>query len=248
MKSLVRKLVTIGVSEYILIFVLLVAVSGVIALSSSVSFQQVIMPPPPPRITTVLGDERSRAVLVIGKSELADAGIRVYAFSDPIFVETTADRAGVFYAVFTADVLPPGIHEFTATTILNEQQTTDPAPRLAILVNDDFTVTALPDRTAPEVKIGNADAATSELLRTIIRNQEASRTVAERDVPPERRQVNRALVFQIGLIVLLIFETVLLLVQRARRKAADNLPFAHLGAGFYRMPPNNVNTARPPVQ
>ncbi len=243
-----RQLVTIGVSEYLLIFVLLVAVSGVIALSSSVSFQQVIMPPPPPQITTILGDERSRAILVIGKSELANADIRVYAFSDPIFVETTADGEGVFYAAFTEDILPPGVHEFTATTILNAQQTTDPAPRIAILVNDNFTVAAVPDRTAPDVKIGNADEATSELLRTIIRNQEAIQTVAERDVPRERRQMNRALVFQIGLIVLVIFETSLLLVQRARRKAAAHLPFAHLGTGFYRLPPNNLNTARPPAR
>lgn len=236
MRHFFRTLANIGISEFVLIFLLLVAVSGIFALTSNVSFQQVINPPPPPQITTVLGDERSRAVLVIGKSELADAGIRVYGFSDPILVETAADREGVFYAVFTEDVLPSGIHEFTATTILNEQQTTDPAPRLAILVNDDFTVAPVPGRTAPEVKIGNADAATSELLRAIIRNQRPSAPVAPQDMPQENRQANRARTIQGGLLVLVVLETALLLVQRAQRKQLAQQSFFHLGPGFYRLP------------
>ncbi|MBI4414805.1 MAG: hypothetical protein HY566_01025 [Candidatus Kerfeldbacteria bacterium] len=233
-------LARIGVSEFILVFLLFVALFGVFALSSNVNFQQTILPPPPPDITTILGDANSRAVLIIGKTALANARVRVFAFSDPLVIETKADGDGVFYAAFTEDILPPGPHQFTAITVLGEERSTDPSPRLAVVISDEYTVTVADKQGAGViVKIGSVDAATSELLRSIIRNQEAARQVMPEAVPKKNMNSGRALIVQIVLLVVVIVESVFLLLARARRKALEGRSFLHLGHGLYRLPTKN---------
>ncbi|MBI4426253.1 MAG: hypothetical protein HY567_01645 [Candidatus Kerfeldbacteria bacterium] len=235
MTSLIRKLATIGVSEFVLVFLLVVALGGVLALATAnVNFQVVILPPPPPTITSILGDPQTRAVLVIGTS-LPNATVRVYAFSDPIFVETTADAEGVFLAAFSEDALPPGTHHFSAVTVLTQQQNTDPTPKVAVTVAADYTVEPAAGSESPTVKIGNADPATSQFLRTIIRNQQAARTAVLADVPQENELANRARLIQLGLFTVIALETVLLMIKRARRKAQQGRSFWHLGRGFYRL-------------
>ncbi|MBI4092416.1 MAG: hypothetical protein HY420_00660 [Candidatus Kerfeldbacteria bacterium] len=243
MRTLIQRLTKIGVSEFVLIFLLVLAMGGVFALmSTNVNFQVTILPPPPPTITTILGDPQTRAVLVIGTS-LPNATVRVYAFSDPIFVETKADAEGAFLAAFTEDVLAPGTHNFSAVTVLPQQQTTDPTPKVGVTVAADYKVEPAAGSAAPTVKIGNADAATSSLIRTIIRNQESAKAVAPDDVPPPDRKANRALIIQIGLFAVIALETLLLLMQRARRKAQAGQSFFHLGRGLYRLPHSRDATA-----
>lgn len=245
--SIFRKLATIGVSEFVLIFVLLLSIAGVVAVSTSnVKLQLAITPPPAPVITTILGDSQTKAVMVIGTSTLPKATIRVYAFSTPIFVATTADSSGSFYGVFTSDLLPPGVHEFTAAAVFTENQTTDPAPRVAVNVKPDYTLELVPGSAVPTVRIGNADAATSELLRTLIRNQQAAKQIASTDVPQKNRQANRAHLIQLALFGIIVLETSVLLVIRARRKKRQGQDFWHLGRGFYRLPGNETNTGHQP--
>lgn len=250
MKEFIHKLAKIGVSEFILVFLLVLAFGGVIALSSSnVSLQLSILPPPPPAITAIFGDPQTRAVLIIGSSSLAKSPVNVYAFSQPMLVSTTADTDGAWLVAFTAEDLPPGTHEFTATTLLNESQSTDPSPRVAVLVKDDYTIEPAAGSIAPTVKIGNADPATSELLRTIIRNQQAAKQPLPSELPKKNTNTNRALLIEYGLLILVILETTMLLYERTRRKSKDGHGFFHLGRGFYRLPPPpSVNTEHPPAR
>ncbi|MBI3573365.1 MAG: hypothetical protein HY092_04155 [Candidatus Kerfeldbacteria bacterium] len=242
-----RKLSAIGVSEFILALVFTLAVAGAVAVSSSsVTFRLAIAPPPPPTITTILGDSQSKAVLVIGKTEVAKAVVRVYAFSTPIFVETTADDKGDFYAAFTSDLLPPGFHQFTAAIVLGLNQTTDPSPKIFVEVSKDYVLKIAAGNTVPTVKIGNADAATSELLRSIIRNQQTARPTALTDVPPPHRQSDRARLIQLGLLVVIVVETSLLMFQRWRRKKQHGQSFWHLGHGWYPIHPGTVSTPHQP--
>lgn len=245
MSTFIRKLRTIGVSEFILIFVSVLAISGVFA-SSSVSLQQVIAPPPPPEITAILGDSQTRAVLVIGVSKLATAKIHVYAFSDPIYVETTSDSSGAFFAAFTADMLPPGTHHFTAVTILNDHQTTDPSPKISIAISDAYTVQAAPRNQVQTVKIANADPATSDLLRTIIRNQQSAHTARLEEIPGPNSQTQKSRMVLGGLFLIISIESAYLLWYRAKRKQTSGLPFFHVGRGFHRLP-HAPNTKRQPA-
>lgn len=234
MKSFFRMLATIGVSEFVLIFLLVLALGGVFAMSSAnVNFQLTILPPPPPIITSILGDSQTRAVLVLGSTTLPESKQRVYAFSDPLVVETTANEEGIFFSVFTADVLPPGQHEFSAATVLTENQTTDSSSKVAVTVQDDYTVRLTEGATMSTVKIGNADAATRELIRSIIRNQELAKTTTSAEIPKENTRATRARVIQLALLLIIVLETVVLLRQRAKRKAQDGRSFFHLGKGFY---------------
>ncbi len=236
MASLFRKLATIGVSEFVLVFLLVVMLGGVFALSSTnVNFQMVILPPPPPIITSILGDSQTRAVLVLGSTTLPESKQRVYAFSDPLVVETTANEEGIFFSVFTADVLPPGPHEFSAATVLTENQTTDSSSKVAVTVQDDYTVGLADNATTSTVKVGNADAATSELIRSIARNQELAKTTTSAEIPGENTRATRARVIQLALLLIIVLETVVLLRQRAKRKALEGRGFFHLGRGFYRL-------------
>lgn len=250
MSSFLKKIATIGVSEFILVFVLLLALSGVFALSSSnVNLQLAILPPPPPVITSIFGDPQTKAVLIIGSSSLPKSPVRVYAFSTPMLVEATADTDGAWLAAFTADTLPPGSHEFTATTVLNESQSTDPSPRVAVQVNDDYTIEPIAGGAVPTVKIGNADPATSELLRTILRNQQKAKQPSPSELPKENSNANRALLIEYGLLAVILLETILLLFERARRKNNGGRNFFHLGRGFYQLPPPPpVSTSHPPVR
>ncbi len=250
MNNFIRKLTTIGVSEFILIFLLVLALGGVFALSSSnVNLQLSILPPPPPIITSIFGDPQTRAVLIIGSSSLPKSPIRVYAFSQPIMVETTADETGAWLVAFTAADLPSGPHEFTATTVLNESQSTDPSPRVAVKVNDDYTIEPIAGSAVPTVKIGNADPATSELLRTIIRNQAAAKQPLPSQLPTKNVLNNWARIIEYGLLVVVILETSFLLFERVRRKTKNGHSFFHLGRGFYRIPPSApVSTSHPPAQ
>ena len=112
LNAFIKKLALIGVSEFVLIFLLVLALGGVFALSSSnVNLQLSILPPPPPVITAIYGDPQTRAVLIIGSSSLPKSPVNVYAFSQPMLVSATADTDGVWLAAFTAEVLPPGTHE-----------------------------------------------------------------------------------------------------------------------------------------
>jgi hypothetical protein len=244
-----KKLATIGVSEFILVFLLILTLGGVFALSSSnVNLKLSILPPPPPTITSIFGDPQIRAVLVIGSSTLPNSVVRVYVFSQPMLVEATADANGAFLVAFTAEVLPPGAHEFTATTVLNENQSTDPSPRVAVQVNDNYTIESIAGSAVPTVKIGNADPATSELLRTIIRNQEAAKQPNPSELPKKNTDANQIRLIMFGLLAVIIIETVLLLFERARRKKKDGKNFFHLGRGFYRLPPPRISTEHPPAQ
>lgn len=250
MTSFFRKITFIGVSEFVLVFVLVLALGGVFALSSAnVNLQLSILPPPPPTITSIFGDPQTRAVLIIGSSSLPKSPVRVYAFSQPMLIEATANADGSFLAAFTADALPPGAHEFTATTVLNESQSTDPSPRVAVQVNDDYTIEPIAGSAVPTVKIGNADPATSELLRAIIRNQEAAKRPLPSEIPETNTNANRALLIEYGLFIVILLETSLLLFERIHRKKKDGHGFFHFGHGFYRLPPPpSVNTGHPPVR
>lgn len=244
-----KKLATIGVSEFILIFLLILTLGGVFALSSpNVNLQLSILPPPPPTITSIFGDPHTRAVLIIGASPLPTAVVRVYAFSQPLLIETTADADGAFLVAFTAEALPPGVHEFTATTVLNESQSTDPSPRVAVQVNDDYTIEPIAGSAVPTVKIGNADPATSELLQTIIRNQEAVKRPLTSELPKKNTLANQTRWIELGLLMVILLETILLLLERARRKAKTGKSFFHLGRGFFRLPPPPISTGHPPAQ
>lgn len=241
--SFFKKLVTIGVSEFILVFLLILTLGGVFALSSTnVNLNLAILPPPPPVITSIFGDPQTRAVLVIGTSSLPKAVVRVYAFSQPMLVETPADENSAFLVAFTAEALPPGAHEFTATTVLNESQNTDPSPRVAVQVNADYTIEPIAGSAVPTVKIGNADPATSELLRTIIRNQEAAKQPSPSELPKKNPSANNTRLIMYGLLAVIILETVLLLIERARRKKQAGQSFFHLGRGFYHLPPPPIST------
>ncbi len=238
MGMIFRKLSTIGVSEFFLVFLFITALGSVFALSSTnVNLQLAILPPPPPVITSIFGDPQTRAVLIIGSSSLPQSPVRVYAFSQPMLVETTADADGAWLVAFTAAALPPGAHEFTATTVLNESQSTDPSPRVAVQVNDDYTIESIAGSAVPTVKIGNADPATSELLRTIIRNQEAAKRPTPSELPTENVDANRIRLLAYGLLAVVLLETSLLLVERLHRKKKDGRSFFHLGNGFYQIPP-----------
>lgn len=245
-----KKLLTIGVSEFFLVFILVLAMGGVFALSSTnVNLQLAINPPPPPTITAIFGDPQTRAVLVIGSSSLPKSVVRVYVFSQPMLVAVTTDTDGAWLAAFTAEAVPPGAHEFTATSVLNESQNTDPSPRVAVRVNNDYTIEPLASGTAPTVKIGNADPATSDLLRTIIRNQEAAKQPQPSELPKKNVDANRIRLIAYGLLAVVLLETSLLLVERIRRKRKDGHGFFHLGRGFYQLPPPPpVSTEHPPVQ
>lgn len=237
MRTLVKRLATIGVSEFIVIFVLMAAFLGVVAMNSSVTFQQVILPPPPPVITTILGDPQLKAVLVIGTTTLTGQTVRVFAYSDPLYLETTADEDGRFYAVFTADVLPPGNHRFLAAVVLTADQTTDPSPTVAVNVADDYTVSVDRDGTDQLIQIGNTDETTSQLVRALIRTQAAGGASLEPlQVPRTNAQSTRALWIQTALLAIIILESAFLLLQRLRRKSNDGKTFYHLGTGFYRHP------------
>jgi len=188
-------------------------------------------------------------VLIFGSSSLPKSVVRVYAFSQPMLIEATADTDGVFLVVFTAEALPPGAHEFTATTVLNESQSTDPSPRVAVQVNDDYTVELLAGSAVPTVKIGNSDPAMSALIRSIIHNQEAAKQPLPSELPKKNVNANRARLIEYGLLIVVIFETSLLLFERARRKTKGGHGFLHLGRGFYRLPPPpSVSTGHPPAQ
>jgi len=250
MVPLIRKLALIGVSEYILVFVFTLSMLAAVAVTSAnVNFRQVILPPPPPSITSILGDRQSRAVLVIGKSSLPNATVWVFAFSDPIVVETTADDRGIFFAVFTEDMLRPGVHQFTAAVAISGADLTDSAPQVAVHVEEDYTVKSAEgikeEGESTAVKIANAEAATSELLRVIIRNQKAARTVTPAEVPAENTQANRARLIQFALFIIIALQSVLLLIQRARRKKRQGQGFFHLGRGFYRLRPVSPKAGHP---
>jgi hypothetical protein len=231
-----RKLATIGVSEFVLVFFLALSITAVAAVSSqNTNLEQIIAPPPAPEITTILGDEKTKAVLVVGSS-LPKAQVRVYAFSTPILIATTADSEGTFFAVFTSDLLPPGLHHFSSTTIFNETQATDPSPKVAVQVASDYTIQAAAGGEIKNVKIGNADANTSQLLRSIIRNQEAAKIVPAASIPRPNLQLRRARLILGTLLVIVVLETVYLLWLRRRRKNSQGQSFWHLGRGFYRLP------------
>lgn len=155
-----------------------------------------------------------------------------------MLVETTADTNGAFLAAFTAEVLPAGTHEFTATTVLSESQNTNPSPRVTIKVNDDYTIEPIAGSAVPTVKIGNADPAISELLRTIIRNQEAAKQPLPNEMPKTNTDANQVRLVLYGLLAVVILETILLMLERARRKTKDGKSFFHLGRGFYHLPPS----------
>lgn len=245
MNLMFKKLAKIGVSEFLLIFLLVLALGGAIALSSAnVNFQVTILPPPPPSITTILGDPENKAVLVIG-STLSNARVRAYAFSEALMVETTADADGAFFVVFTADMVPPGRHEFTVATVLNERQTTDPAPRVAVAIQDDYTIEQVAGSGVPTVKIGNADGSTSQLIRNIIRSQEAAKRPSASELPDENKYATRARLLQLALFLVIALETGLLLLERSSRKTREGKNFLHFGRGFYRLPPRPVNTSHP---
>lgn len=250
MNSIFKKIATIGVSEFILVFVLVLTLGGVFALSSSnVNLQLAILPPPPPVITSIFGDPQTRAVLIIGSSSLPKSPINVYAFSQPMLVSTTADADGAWLAAFTAADLPAGDHEFTATTILNESQNTDPSPRIAVQVNTDYTIEPIAGGAVQTVKIGNADAATSELLRAILRNQEAAKQPLPSELPKKNASADRIRLIAYGLLVVVLLETTLLLAERLRRKRKDGHDFFHFGSGFYQLPSSpTINISHPPAQ
>jgi hypothetical protein len=239
-----KRLATIGVSEYILVFLLVLSIFGVWAVSSSnVNLKLSILPPPPPKITTILGDSRTRAILIIGSST-SNSAIRVYAFSDPIVVGTTADADGIFLAAFTADLLLPGVHQFTAVEVLANGQLTDMLPKIAIKVEDDYTIASVPGSDMPTVKIGNADAATSQLIHNIILNQKSAHTVSPATVPSKNTNTLHTRLIYLVLLLIIILETALLLLQRAERKWREHKSFFHLGRGFHHLPTANPPTGR----
>lgn len=237
MQLMFQKLAQIGVSEFLLVFLLLLAFSGAIAISTNVNFQQVILPPAAPNITAILGDPELGAVLIIGETEYTEAPVRVYAFSEPVYVETTSDREGIFFAAFTRENLQPGIHEFTAAVVLASGKSSDPAARSILQVTDDYRLLLVAGRPLPEsVQVGEADAATRSLLRTIINNQKAAQAAEQSDLPQKNNTRWYGIALVGALFVLVAVETILLLRQRARRKAADGKNFFHLGTGLYRLP------------
>ncbi|MBI3963898.1 MAG: hypothetical protein HY341_02760 [Candidatus Kerfeldbacteria bacterium] len=232
------RIAAIGVSEIIIFVVMFASVAGIVAMASTdLSLQLAIRPPKPPEIHTILGDPQTKSVMIVGTTSDEGNLVRVYDTSQPTVVKAVPDGDTTFLAVFTSGTIQPGLHEFSAVAQLADQYTTDPSPHVVIRVLDDFSVVAVPDRTASTVTIGNADAATSQLLRTIIHNQQVEQRIVSSELPADGVQSRRALIIQVSLFVIIFMQAMLLFLQRLRRKDRNGQGFFHVGKGFYRTAP-----------